>query len=93
MKPTRHALAVAAALALPAAVHAFDIALPADSDLKLRLDLTPKYSAGYRLNDPSAALTRFDVAVDPGGQFKYIGPTAVTIGVFGGIGLDRLLRG
>jgi hypothetical protein len=66
MKPTRHALAVAAALALPAAVHAFDIALPADSDLKLRLDLTPKYSAGYRLNDPSAALTRFDVAVDPG---------------------------
>jgi hypothetical protein len=66
MKPTRHALAIAAALALPAAVHAFDIALPADSDLKLRLDLTPKYSAGYRVNDPSAALTRFDVAVDPG---------------------------
>lgn len=62
---TRHALAVAAALALPAAAHAFDIALP-DSDLKLRLDLTPKYSAGYRLNDPSAALTRFDVAADPG---------------------------
>jgi hypothetical protein len=31
--------------------------------------------------------------VDPGGQFTYIGPTAVTIGVFGGIGLDRLLRG
>ena len=66
MKPTRHALAVAAALALPAAAHAFDIQMPADSDLKLRLDLTPKYSAGYRLNDPSAALTRFDVAVDPG---------------------------
>ena len=66
MNPTRHALAIAAALALPAAAHAFDIALPADSDLKLRLDLTPKYSAGYRLNDPSAALTRFDVAVDPG---------------------------
>ncbi|HEX5684197.1 MAG TPA: DUF1302 domain-containing protein [Ideonella sp.] len=64
-RPTRHALAVAAALALPAASHAFDIGLP-DSDLKLRLDLTPKYSAGYRLNDPSAALTRFDVAVDPG---------------------------
>jgi hypothetical protein len=31
--------------------------------------------------------------VDPGGQLTYIGPTAVTIGVFGGIGLDRLLRG
>ena len=31
--------------------------------------------------------------VDPGGQFTYLGPTAVTIGVFGGIGLDRLLRG
>lgn len=60
----RHALAVAAALALPAA-HAFDIALP-DPDLKLRLDLTPKYSAGYRLKNPSDALTRLDVAVDPG---------------------------
>jgi hypothetical protein len=67
MKPTRHALAMAAALALPAATtHAFDIELPADSELKLRLDLTPKYSAAYRLNNPSAALTRFDVAVDPG---------------------------
>ena len=65
-RPTRHALAVAAALALPAVSHAFDIDMPADSDLKLRLDLTPKYSAGYRLNNPSAALTRFDVAVDPG---------------------------
>jgi hypothetical protein len=31
--------------------------------------------------------------VDPGGELTYIGPTAVTIGVFGGIGLDRLLRG
>lgn len=60
----RHALAVAAALALPAA-HAFDIPLP-DPETKLRLDLTPKYSAGYRLKDPSAALTRLDVAVDPG---------------------------
>ena len=61
----RHTLvAVAAALALPAA-HAFDIELP-DPDLKLRLDLTPKYSTALRLKDPSAALTRFDVAVDPG---------------------------
>jgi Protein of unknown function (DUF1302) len=66
MHPTRHVLAVAAALALPAASHAFDIELPAESELKFRLDLTPKYSAAYRLNDPSAALTRFDVAVDPG---------------------------
>lgn len=31
--------------------------------------------------------------VDPGGEFTYIGPATVTIGVFGGIGLDRLLRG
>ena len=31
--------------------------------------------------------------VDPGGELTYIGPAAVTIGVFGGIGLDRLLRG
>ena len=31
--------------------------------------------------------------VDSGGELTYIGPTAVTIGVFGGIGLDRLLRG
>ena len=31
--------------------------------------------------------------VDPAGELTYIGPTAVTIGVFGGIGLDRLLRG
>lgn len=64
MTHRRHALAVAAALALPAA-HAFDIPLP-DPEMKLRLDLTPKYSAGYRLKNPSAALTRLDVAVDPG---------------------------
>ena len=31
--------------------------------------------------------------VDPGSELTYIGPTAITIGVFGGIGLDRLLRG
>jgi hypothetical protein len=66
MTPTRHVLAVAAALALPAAVHAIDIPLPDDSGLKLTLDLTPKYSTAYRLHDPSAALTRLDVAVDPG---------------------------
>lgn len=61
----RHTLlAVAAACVLPAA-HAFDIDLP-DSDLKVRLDLTPKYSTAVRLKDPSAALTRMDVAVDPG---------------------------
>jgi hypothetical protein len=64
-RPTRHALAVAAALALPAASHAFDIELPS-SDYKLRLDLTPKYSTAVRLKNPSDALTRLDVAVDPG---------------------------
>lgn len=31
--------------------------------------------------------------VDPGGELTHIGPTAVTVGVFGGIGLDRLRRG
>jgi hypothetical protein len=66
MTPTRHVLAVAAALALPAAAHAIDIPLPDDSGLKLTLDLTPKYSTAYRLHDPSAALTRLDVAADPG---------------------------
>jgi hypothetical protein len=57
-------LASAALLALSSA-QAFDIPA-ADPDLKLRLDLTPKYSAGYRLKNPSPALTRLDVAVDPG---------------------------
>lgn len=61
---TRHALAVAAALALPAA-HAFEIATP-DAELKVRLDLTPKFSLGYRLKDPSPNLTKLDVAADPG---------------------------
>lgn len=67
MQHTRHALAVAAALALLSApeAYAFDIPTP-DPELKVRLDLTPKYSAGYRLKNPSAALTRLDVAVDPG---------------------------
>jgi hypothetical protein len=67
MHHTRHALAVAAALALLSApeAYAFDIPTP-DPELKVRLDLTPKYSAGYRLKNPSAALTRLDVAVDPG---------------------------
>lgn len=63
-RPTRLALAVAAAFALPAA-HAFDIDTP-DPDTKVRLDLTPKYSTAYRLKNPSAALTRLDVASDPG---------------------------
>jgi hypothetical protein len=64
MPHRRHLLAVAAALALPAA-HAVDIATP-DPDLKVRLDLTPKYSVGYRLKNPSPALVGFDPATDPG---------------------------
>lgn len=61
-----HPLALAAAVLLgqPAA-RAFEIETP-DPDLKVRLDLTPKFSAGYRLKNPSPALTRMDVAVDPG---------------------------
>lgn len=65
MHPRRHALAVAAALALPAAGHAFDIDTGSDSDYKVRLDLTPKYSAAWRLKNPSIA-SSVDVAADPG---------------------------
>lgn len=58
------ALAAAAALSLPAA-QAVEIETSVP-DLKVRLDLTPKFSLGYRLKDPSASLTRVDVAADPG---------------------------
>ena len=58
------ALAAAAAAALPP-VHAVEIGTD-NPDLKVRLDLTPKLSLGYRLKDPSAALTRLDVMQDPG---------------------------
>jgi hypothetical protein len=64
MRPTSLALAAAAVLALPPA-QAVEIETP-DPDLRIRLDLTPKFSAGYRLKNPSAALTRLDVAGDPG---------------------------
>jgi hypothetical protein len=57
-------IAAAVALALPAA-HGFEIPLP-DPEMKLRADLTPKYSLGYRLKDPSPELTTLDVAGDPG---------------------------
>lgn len=63
MQHRRSVLAVAAALALPAA-HAFDIDTP-DADMKIRLDLTPKYSAAWRLKDPSIA-SSVNVAADPG---------------------------
>jgi hypothetical protein len=56
-------LAAAALLAASGAARAIDVdvdeALPG---YKLRLDLTPKYSIGYRLHDPSAALSAFDPA-------------------------------
>ncbi len=51
----RTALAVAAAMALPAA-HAFDID-SGDSDTKIRMDFTAKYSLGYRLKNPQSPLT------------------------------------
>jgi hypothetical protein len=62
----RPSLIAAAAIALlqPAA-HAMDIDTPL-ADYKVRLDLTPKYSTAYRLKNPSDALTRLDVAADPG---------------------------
>jgi len=65
MQHHRTWVAVAAALALLPAAHAVEIETP-NPDLKVRLDLTPKYSLGYRLKNPSAALTQFDVAADPG---------------------------
>ena len=68
----RHALAVASALALTTALalpaaHAFEIPTP-DPELKVRLDLTPKFSAAYRLKDPSSNLTKLDVAADRNGR-------------------------
>lgn len=64
MNHRRTLVAAAVALALPAA-HAFDLDTP-NSDFKIRLDLTPKYSTAKRLKDPSPELTRFDVTADPG---------------------------
>jgi hypothetical protein len=58
-------LAALAALTAPQA-GAFEIPAAEGSDLKIRLDLTPKISFGQRLKDPSTALTRVDVARDPG---------------------------
>jgi hypothetical protein len=57
------ALAAAAAVALPAQALELDSGNP---DVKVRLDFTPKVSLAWRLKDPSTALTRVDVAVDPG---------------------------
>jgi hypothetical protein len=51
----RTALAVAAAMALPAA-HAFDID-SGDPDTKVRLDFTAKYRSAYRLKNAQAPLT------------------------------------
>ncbi|MEK8046282.1 DUF1302 domain-containing protein [Ideonella margarita] len=61
----RTALAAAALVALVPAARAFTVDTD-DADLKVRLDLTPKYSTAYRLHDPSVALSRLDVAADPG---------------------------
>jgi hypothetical protein len=58
-------LAGAALLALAGTAGAVDIDT-GDSDYKVRLDLTPKYSLGYRLHNPSQALVGFNPAVDPG---------------------------
>ena len=65
MQHHRTWVAVAAALALLPTAHAIEIDTP-NPDLKVRLDLTPKYSLGYRLKNPSSGLTQMDVAADPG---------------------------
>ena len=64
MHHPRRWAAIAAAVAAPA-VHALDIPV-SDPDMKVRLDMTPKYSTGYRLKNPSTALTRLDVAGEEG---------------------------
>jgi hypothetical protein len=61
----RHPLAMAAMAALALPARALDIETP-DSEIRLRLDLTPKFSLAHRLKNPSPELTRVDVAVDPG---------------------------
>ncbi|OOG48232.1 DUF1302 domain-containing protein [Polaromonas sp. A23] len=55
MKHRRTLVAVAVALALPA-IHAFELD-SSDPETKIRFDFTPKYSAAYRLQNPSAVLT------------------------------------
>ncbi|MDH4393878.1 MAG: DUF1302 family protein [Aquabacterium sp.] len=61
-----HTIALAAMLALGGpATQAFTIDTD-NSDLKVRLDLTPKLSLAHRLKDKSPDLTRFDPTVDPG---------------------------
>jgi hypothetical protein len=52
----RNALAAAAALACTLTAHAIELDGP-DPDTKIRLDFTPKYSAAYRLKNPSPGLT------------------------------------
>ena len=64
MHHRRSLVAVAAALALPAA-HATDIDT-GNPEVRVRTDLTPKYSTAYRLKNPSPALTQLDIANDPG---------------------------
>src|SRR5512134_519793 len=64
MRIHRIARAAAAVLVMPAA-HALTIDTP-DPEMKVRLDLTPKVSLGYRTKNPSPALTQVDVARDPG---------------------------
>jgi len=63
MKFRLRVIATATVLACPA-VHAVEIDT-GDDALKLRLDMTPKYSLGYRLRNPMAALVQ-PTAQDPG---------------------------
>lgn len=66
MKRKWHPVALAAVLAA-AGQQAQAFTIPTSNDeLKVRLDLTPKFSLTQRLKERSAALTRFDPTVDPG---------------------------
>ena len=62
-----HQIAIATAIAVSLPVYAFEFETP-NPDIKVRLDLTPKYSTAYRVKNPSAALTTVNVtsAGDPG---------------------------
>jgi hypothetical protein len=63
---SRHMIAAACAIvAANPMAHAMDLAT-GDPETKLRLDFTPKYSAARRLHNPSPALSRLDVGIDPG---------------------------
>ena len=77
MRKNRVALAAAAALLLPAA-QAFDIKTD-DPDVKIRLDLTPKFSAAYVESAKEQTLKTFvDILVTRKGDYRDVFTTRET---------------